>query len=89
MDLNLERHPYPWILSWTGQGEANGFGFGSGFAISVQTRSIAILMMRVCLAVPSASLDPLFSLSRLVIRRKKKEEKYVERLLYGVTWFEY
>jgi hypothetical protein len=42
-DLDLGRHPCPWILSWAGQSEADGFGHGSGFPISVQTRSIAIL----------------------------------------------
>jgi hypothetical protein len=45
------------------------------------------VLVRVCLAIPSASPDPLY-LSRLVTGRKKKEEEYVERLSCGVISFE-
>jgi hypothetical protein len=41
--LDLERRPFPWILSRAGHDEADGSGFGFGFAISNQTQSIAIL----------------------------------------------
>jgi hypothetical protein len=42
VDLDLERHPCPWILKWAGQDKADGFGFGFGFTISDKTRPIAI-----------------------------------------------
>jgi hypothetical protein len=43
VDLNLERHLCPWILSWAGHSGADEFEHGSSFGISIQTRSIGII----------------------------------------------